>query len=208
MGGQPLCLLLYGVLRKFSSTPVPTQETFRLQTRYSAGLSVLFSLHHLMLLQVQHLEILTGLPLDFKSGFLTINLFFFFYLLSYKLSSLNAWFLIPSNKYPLLPGPNRSFNLVLNEQKAIKWETNLYIFFSSSKKRTSLLFFDKDSLFDQTLTRILNLFIGPSVHFLDYQVNLTSISPPLMWSPNLSNDQVAYPPSSLRRYLITRVPFI
>ena len=128
---------------------------------------VLPSLHHLMMLQVCHLEIfLTGCTLNSETGFLSTSLCFsFIFIETLLIKCLTARIILQRLS---TTNSQQMIQLVLNEWKATWWEKD----FCHSKERSMfLLSLDKkwdwhDSVFSQTLSRLLNLLPDLTVHFL------------------------------------------
>lgn len=121
-------------LRRFPGVPHANTRDSQMQTRNSTGLPVLPSLHHLMMLQVCHLEIsLTGSPLNSETGFLSASLCFSFIFIETPLIKC----LTASITWQRLSTTNsqQMIQLVLNEWKATWWEKD----FCRSKERSLFL---------------------------------------------------------------------
>lgn len=158
---QPQCLPLLWATQKVHWNTMPW--ALKLQTRRSTDLPLL-SFHHLKILWVQHLEIFSTSCL-LESGIQIINLCFpFIFIEIFFIKCLPTSTI--QQKAPTTKS-QEMIQLVLNEQKAIKWEVNLHC---SSYRKMSLLSLNKRSnykefLLDQTLVRFLNL-LGPFLHLL------------------------------------------
>lgn len=141
---------------------MPSPQTIKLQSRKSIGLPLWYT-QHLKMFWAKHLEISTGCPLESETGF-NINHFFY----SHRNSpSLNAQWLAPYS-IPSTTKCQQMIGVVFNEQK---WLTKKWTHIIQRKEECLFILSynvgtEKGSLPDQTLAKLPNVLIRPSLKFL------------------------------------------